>query len=109
MVSMSDLNELRPDWTNRRKLVMIIAGFLAGLLLTSLIMAVGLAYIAKFGLYISIFFVTFVVLCFITLLGIIGSYIFGASWEHKDFLSVIPDIVPDFHPNKKDDDDTPQP
>lgn len=96
-MNMDDLDRLKPDWTNRRKLIKCITYGLAAMLVVSLIASIALAAFAKFGLYISIFLTVYVTLCFMVMLGVIGSYVFGARWENQDFLNVLPGIVPDFN------------
>lgn len=103
---MSEITELKPDWSNRRKLIYGIIITLGSLLVTSLFTSVILAYFTKFGLYISIFMCLFVSMCFLVILGVIGSYIFGARWETKDFLQVLPQLVPDFHPAPEKQEET---
>lgn len=108
-MDMDDINGLKPDWTNRRKLIFGVSYLLAAMLVVALVASIVLAYFVKFGLYISIFLTVFVTLCFIVVLGIIGSYVFGARWEHKEFLDILPGIIPDFQPNstnERQDDDT---
>lgn len=103
-MNMDDIEGLKPDWTNRRTLIKHITYGLAAMLAVALLTSVILAYFAKFGLYISIFFTIFATLCFMTMLGVIGSYVFGARWETKDFLSILPGIIPDFKLGSSDND-----
>lgn len=87
-------SSLKPDWTHRR-LVIRLALVLGAMILISLFASsVWLALIGKFGFYISTFFITFLICNFIAILGIIGSYVFSAQWENKDFLNILPQIIP---------------
>lgn len=90
------IQKLVPSWEHRRPLIKAILGWLVLMIVFCLGSAFGLAVVSKFGLYISIFYVTFVLACFIALLGIIGSYIFNARWENKDFLQAFAQIKPNF-------------
>lgn len=96
MLDMSDIKSFKSDWTNRRKVIKRMLFVLSVLLIASLVGATVLAYFAKFGLYVSIFYTVFSALTFIVILGIVGSYVFGASWETRDFLNILPSIIPDF-------------
>lgn len=83
-------------------------------LLLSLLGATGLAYFTKFTFYVTIFYTVFAACSFVLMLGIIGSYVFGARWETKDFLNALSDIVPDFQTapeahHEEDDESEPDP
>lgn len=96
MLSMENIQELKPDWTNRRKVIKGMLMLLAILLALTPFGVAALAYFGKFALYESMFFIIFNSFTFLSILGIIGSYVFGARWENKDFLLAITNIVPDF-------------
>lgn len=87
---------LKPDWTNRRQIIKLTLRVMSFFLFLSLIGATSLAYFTKFTFYITIFYTVFAACSFVLMLGIIGSYVFGARWETKDFLNAMSDIVPDF-------------
>lgn len=101
MLDMSKVDHFKQSWDKRRPIIIIMLIFLAVMLVAQLTTAVILALLAKFGFNISTFFIVFVICNFIALLGIIGSWIFGATWEHKDFLNILPQIIP--HMDKDDD------
>lgn len=107
MLSMKDIKALKPDWTNRRKVIKLTLRVLSFFLLLSLIGATVLAYFGKFAFYVSMFYTVFMALSFVLMLGIIGSYVFGARWETKDFLTTLTDIVPDFNKEDHKDDESP--
>lgn len=88
--------QLKPDWTNRRLIIKLTLRMLSFFLFLSLVGGTGLAYFAKFSFYVCLFYTVFAACSFILMLGIIGSYVFGARWETKDFLHALTDIVPDF-------------
>lgn len=87
---------LKPDWTNRRLVIKLTLRVMSFFLFLSLVGATTLAYFAKFTFYVTIFYTVFAACSFVLMLGIIGSYVFGARWETKDFLNALSDIVPDF-------------
>lgn len=95
MTTMKEVVEqLKPSWTHRRAYVKTLMVYLCVMLTTSLFGSLALAAFGKFGAYISVFLVVFAICNFAVLLGIIGSYIFGSRWETKDFLDILPNIIP---------------
>jgi hypothetical protein len=97
-MNMDDLSNLKQGWDGRKQAIVALLVFIAVLLVSCLGGAFVLAFLGKFGFVFSTFLITFVVCSFISLLGIIGSWIFGAKWEQKDFLDILPQIMP--HINK---------
>ena len=87
---------LKPDWTNRRLIIKLTLRMLSFFLFLTLVGAAVLAYYSKFTFYVSLFYTVFAACSFVLMLGIIGSYVFGARWENKDFLHALAEIVPDF-------------
>lgn len=100
------IDDIKPDWTNRRKVIRASLIVLNVLLFAALGGAILLGLFGKFGLYVSTFFIVFNALTFVAIIAIIGSYVFGARWETSTFLKAITNIVPDF--GKKDDDIPPE-
>lgn len=90
-------NQLAPDWTKRRQVIQISLVFLAAMLTAVFVASIVLCLLAKLGFYITLILMIFLVLSFVAALGIIGSYIFGARWETKDFLDTIQHVLPDFY------------
>jgi hypothetical protein len=88
------IDKLKPSWKYRRIYVAVTLVFAALMIVAALSGALALSAFAKFGLYISAFLIVFVICSFVVLLGVIGSYIFGARWETKDFLNILPNIIP---------------
>jgi hypothetical protein len=105
MELMKKIEAIKPSWDNRRKIIKVALTIVGILLFLLFAGAVYLTFLGKFGLAIASFFIVFLVCNFISGLGIIGSYIFGARWENKDFLNAL-QHVPDFMHNTKDDDDS---
>lgn len=99
------LNKLTPDWTYRRAFIKWLLRFLCGMLVVCMLGTLGLAYFAKFSITVSTFFIVFVICDFMALLGIIGSYIFQASWDNKDFLNILPSIIPHMNKDEVDKED----
>lgn len=93
--------DTKPDWSNRRKYIAYLLIFLCVMLSVNIVGSIALAAFGKFSASVSTFFIVFCISNFMVLLGIIGSYIFQAGWEHKDFLKVFPGIIK----GVKDDDD----
>lgn len=98
---MKELKSLKPDWTNRRKVIKYTLRVLSAFLFLCLVAVTALAYFAKFTVTVAMFFTVFAACSFLLMLGIIGSYVFGAQWETKDFLTALGNLVPDF--DKSDD------
>jgi hypothetical protein len=95
------IDKLLPKWDYRRKYILALLIFLCVMIVASLAGALYLGHTAMFGLYISAFMIVFVICAFMSLLGIIGSYIFGSRWETKDFLDTLPNIIPKFGEEEK--------
>ena len=91
------LEDIKPDWFSRKVAIFSILILLGILISASLASAVGLALLSKFSITVSTYFIVFIVCNFITLLGVIGSYIFGSVWQTSDFLKILPDIIPHMH------------
>jgi CHASE3 domain sensor protein len=88
-----DLEKFRQPWDQRRPLIKKLLLFVAGVIIILLLGAIGLAVFSKFLFAVAAFFIVAISLSFMTLLGIIGSYVFAAKWENSDFLNAIPGIV----------------
>jgi hypothetical protein len=86
------IDKLKPSWKFRRVYIALLLIFLSICIATSLGGAIWLG--ANFTPSLSAFMIVFVICNFMALLGIIGSYIFGSRWETKDFLDVLPNIIP---------------
>lgn len=98
--------DTKPDWTNRRRYIKYLLIFLCVMLSINILASIALAAFGKFGVSISTFFIVFCICNFAVLLGIIGSYIFQAGWENKDFLNILPGLVNSIKDDDDDDDDT---
>ena len=88
------IEHIKPQWKFRRVYIAILLTFLCLILSVLLGTSVWLGFAAKFSIYICTFFIVFTICSFMTLIGIIGSYIFGSRWETSDFLKTLPDIIP---------------
>lgn len=88
------IDQVKPSWYFRRIYIAVLLIFLSLCIAASLGGALWLGYFAKFSMWIASFLIVFVICNFMALLGIIGSYIFGSRWETKDFLDVLPNIIP---------------
>lgn len=98
---MKHIEDAKPSWTNRRPVIKWSLLFMAGIIFAALLSAVCLAVLAKFGFYIFTFCMTVIILGFACMIGIIGSYVFGARFETKDYFNLLKDVIPNL---KKDDD-----
>jgi hypothetical protein len=95
MFSMQEVvDQLKPQWTHRRKFVAWLLFFLCTTISVALGGALVLGFFSHFSIYICAFLVVFIMCAFASLLGIIGSYIFGSRWETKDYLEMLPHIMP---------------
>lgn len=93
-MNMKEIFNKATDWTHRRRYIKHLLWFLCLMLCVNIAGSIGLAFFGKFGVSVASFFIVFCICNFMVLLGIIGSYIFQASWETKNFLDVLPGIVP---------------
>jgi uncharacterized BrkB/YihY/UPF0761 family membrane protein len=93
-MDMKEIFNKATDWTHRRKYIKYLLWFLCFMLTVNIAGSIALAFFSKFGAAVSTFFIVFCICNFMVLLGIIGSYIFQASWETKNFLDVLPNIIP---------------
>jgi hypothetical protein len=98
---MKQLEDVRPTWTNRRPVIIWSLLFIGAMIAMSIVSAVALALLAKFGFYIFTFFMTVIILGFACMIGIVGSYVFGAKWESESYFNLLKDVIPTI---KKDDD-----
>lgn len=98
-MKMKEIFNKATDWTHRRKYIKHLLWFLCLMLVLNIAGSIFLAYFGKFGAGVSAFFIVFCICNFMVLLGIIGSYIFQASWETKNFLDVLPNIIPKVNPS----------
>ena len=92
--SMKNIQDLRPSWNKRRPIIIAMLAFMCAVIVLSGIASIVLAVLAKYGFYVFTFFMTMIILAFACLIGIIGSYIFGAQWETKDYFNLLKDVVP---------------
>lgn len=88
------IDQIKPSWTYRRRYIKNLLFFLSICISVTLLGALVLGFFGKINIYLSAFLIVFIICNFMTLLGIIGSYIFGSRWETKDFLDVLPNIIP---------------
>lgn len=101
MFTMKNVKDIKPDWTNRRKVIKALLFLLGVLVFITPVGVAALALFGKFTFHVAMFFIIFNSFTFVSILGITGSYVFGARWETKDFLNAITNLVPDF--NHKED------
>ena len=99
--TMKQLEDAKPTWQNRRPVIIGSLIFMGSVISAALLASVALALLAKFGFYIFTFFMTVIILGFACMIGIVGSYVFGAKWETESYFSLLKDVIPDL---KKDDD-----
>jgi hypothetical protein len=93
-MNMKEVFNKATDWTHRRRYIKHLLWFLCVMLMVNIFGSIALAFFGKFSIAVSTFFIVFCICNFMVLLGIIGSYIFQASWETKTFLDVLPNIIP---------------
>lgn len=94
-MNMNDtVNKLIPSWKYRRAYIKSLLIFLCAMIVISLGAAGLIAFLGKFTLSFSTYLIVFTICAFMALIGIIGSYIFQASWENRDFLNILPKIIP---------------
>ena len=102
-MNMSDIEKIKPDWTNRRKVIKLSLLYMGALLALLAIASFVVAGFGMFNLYLCIFATTVAACIFLTYICIIGSYVFGSAFETKDFLASLTNIVPDFGKEEKPD------
>lgn len=98
---MRQLEDAKPSWNNRRPVIKWTLIFIGSMIAAALASSVALALLAKFGFYIFTFFMTVIILGFACMIGIVGSYVFGAKWESESYFNLLKDVIPNL---KKDDD-----
>ena len=95
MTEQPPIDAAKPDWTNRRKVVFCGLRHMMALSWAIVAGALALAAFGKLDFWPGLF----AILAFFTVAGlsamIIGSYVFGASWEQRDFLNFLTSIRPE--------------